>query len=71
MALTLTRKTGEEIRVGADVRITVGEMRGGKVRLHFTAPPHVAIHREEVARKNEQGETIWGPVEIPKGGSDE
>lgn len=46
--LVLSRKQGERIIVDDCVEITVVELRGGKVRLGFCAPEHVAIHRKEI-----------------------
>ena len=46
--LTLTRSVGESIRIGDDIEVVVIEVRGGTVRLGFTAPRSVSIHREEV-----------------------
>ena len=46
--LVLSRKQGERIIVDDCVEITVVEVRGGKVRLGFRAPDHVAIHRQEI-----------------------
>ena len=46
--LVLSRKQGERIMVDDHVEITVVEIRGGKVRLGFCAPEHVAIHRQEI-----------------------
>ncbi|WP_456887233.1 MULTISPECIES: carbon storage regulator CsrA [unclassified Geodermatophilus] len=49
--LTLTRSVGETIRIGDDIEVHVVEVRGGTVRLGFTAPREVTIHREEVYRQ--------------------
>lgn len=49
--LVLSRKSGQRIRIGDSVELTVIEVRGNKVRLGFTAPPDVAIHREEVYKR--------------------
>ncbi|SNS71153.1 carbon storage regulator, CsrA [Geodermatophilus pulveris] len=49
--LTLTRNVGETIRIGDDIEVHVVEVRGGTVRLGFTAPREVTIHREEVYRQ--------------------
>ena len=46
--LILTRRLGESVKIGDEVTITVLGMKGGQVRLGFTAPPNVAVHREEV-----------------------
>lgn len=46
--LILTRKPGESITIGDDVRIQVIEIRGKQVRLGIEAPKEYVIHREEV-----------------------
>lgn len=46
--LILTRKLGENIRIGDDVKITILDIRGGQVKLGIEAPPHVSVHREEI-----------------------
>jgi carbon storage regulator len=49
--LILTRKLGENIRIGEDIKITVLDVKGGQVKLGIDAPPHVAVHREEIYEK--------------------
>lgn len=46
--LVLSRKRGETIMIGADVAVTVVDVRGDRVRLGFCAPHEVPVHREEV-----------------------
>jgi carbon storage regulator len=46
--LVLTRKLGENIRIGDTVKITVLEVRSGQVKLGIEAPPDVKVHREEI-----------------------
>ena len=46
--LTLTRKSGECIRIGDDIRIVIRDVRGRQVRIGIEAPGDVPIHREEV-----------------------
>ena len=46
--LVLSRDKDESIIIGDDVRITVVDVRGGKVRLGIEAPREVSVHREEV-----------------------
>lgn len=46
--LVLTRKLGENIRIGDHVKITVLEVRSGQVKLGIEAPPEVKVHREEI-----------------------
>jgi carbon storage regulator len=52
--LVLSRKRGEKIVIGGDVTLTVLEVRGDRVKLGFTAPAEVPIHREEIHRRIEQ-----------------
>jgi len=49
--LCLSRKLLERVFIGPNVVLQVIEIRGDKVRLGFTAPPDVTIHREEVAQR--------------------
>lgn len=46
--LVLTRKLGEGITIGQDVRVVVIEIRDGQVRLGVEAPRSVQVHRDEV-----------------------
>ena len=46
--LVLTRKPGQRIRIGDAIEVTLLEVSGDRVRLGFSAPPDVAIHRQEV-----------------------
>ena len=47
--LVLSRQKDESIIIGDDeIRITIVDIRGDKVRLGITAPPNVVVHREEV-----------------------
>lgn len=54
--LVLSRTKNQEIMIGDNIRITVIEIRGDKVRLGITAPRDVAVHRHEIfeAIKDEQ-----------------
>lgn len=46
--LVLTRRRGESVTIGPDIRVVVLGMKSGQVRLGIEAPPAVAVHREEV-----------------------
>jgi len=46
--LVLSRKVGESIQIAGDIRITVTEERGGRVRLSIDAPQSVRIARQEI-----------------------
>ncbi|MCZ7587061.1 MAG: carbon storage regulator CsrA [Deltaproteobacteria bacterium] len=46
--LVLTRKTGESITIGDDIKVHIQEVRGNQVKIGIQAPSHVAVHREEI-----------------------
>jgi len=46
--LVLTRRRGESVTIGPDIRVVVLGVKSGQVRLGIEAPPAVAVHREEV-----------------------
>lgn len=46
--LVLTRKPGQSIYIGDDVKITLKEIKGNQVRLGIDAAPTVKIYREEI-----------------------
>ncbi len=54
--LVLSRQRNETIMIGDDIKITVEDIRGDKVRIGITAPPTVKVYRKEVydAIKREQ-----------------
>ncbi len=49
--LTLTRKVGESVCIGDDIKIVVKEIKGKQVRLGIIAPPDVYVCREELYLK--------------------
>lgn len=46
--LILTRRLGEVLRVGDDIKVHVVGVKGGQIRLGVDAPKDVPVHREEV-----------------------
>ena len=46
--LILTRKLGESITIGDDIKVSVLGIHGRQVRLGIDAPSEVVVHREEV-----------------------
>ena len=49
--LILTRRHGETICIGDEVRVTVLGTKGVQVRIGIEAPDAVRIHREEIYNK--------------------
>ena len=47
----LTRKVGEGIAIGDDVKVIVMQVKGKQVRLGIKAGPETVVHREEVYNK--------------------
>ena len=46
--LVLTRKVGESIVIGSEIRVTILEFQGRQIRLGIEAPSEISIHRGEV-----------------------
>ena len=46
--LVLDRKMNESIMVGDEVKITVADVCGTRVKLLVEAPDHIKVHRQEV-----------------------
>ena len=46
--LVLSRKKDEKIIIGDNIKITVVEIRGDKIRLGIEAPKEISVHRNEV-----------------------
>ncbi len=47
--LVLCRQVNEVIEIGDNVKITVVDIRGDRVRIGIEAPADVPVHRREVA----------------------
>lgn len=46
--LVLSRKVGESIEIAGGIRVTVTEVKGGRVRLSIAAPPDIRVLRKEI-----------------------
>jgi carbon storage regulator len=46
--LVLSRKQGEQIKIGQGITVTVLGVRGGVVKVGIDAPPHLRILRGEL-----------------------
>jgi len=47
----LDSKTGQQIQIGEDIRISITSIDGGKVRFGISAPRGVEVYREEVFKR--------------------
>ena len=56
MSLVLTRRSGQSIRIGDDITITVMGIKGGQVRIGIDAPKDVAIARDDMVKGRSQPE---------------
>ncbi len=73
--LVLTRRHGESVRIGPDIRITIVASTGAQVRIAIEAPEEIGIFREEifeqVASANveaaSQGNALVGPIRAVRG----
>lgn len=53
--LILTRRSGETIRIGNEISVTVLGITGQQVRIGITAPAAVEVHREEIYQRIQAG----------------
>ena len=49
--LILTRRPGESLYLGTNIRITVLGMQGRQVKLGLDVPPDTTVYREEVYKR--------------------
>lgn len=49
--LILTRKLGESITIGDEIKVTVVDCQGKQVKLGIIAPKYIKVHREEIFEK--------------------
>lgn len=54
--LVLTRNIGTTINIGDDITVTVLGVSGNQVRIGVNAPKDVAVHREEIYLRIQNGE---------------
>ena len=63
--LILTRKLGESVTIGDDIKITILGVRGRQIRLGIIAPQKITIHREEIYFRiqEENKQAVLSPLE--------
>ena len=54
--LILTRRLGQTLVFGPNIRITVVGIRGTQVRIGIEAPRSVSVHRQELYERIQRGE---------------
>lgn len=55
--LILTRRLGESLSIGDDVKLTVLSIKANQVRIGIEAPKEVSIQRTELLEKNQKEES--------------
>lgn len=49
--LVLTRKSGEAIAIGHDIKISILGISGKQVKIGISAPDRILVYRDEIYRK--------------------
>lgn len=56
--LILTRRTGESLQIGDDIKATILGVNGCQVKIGIEAPRNVDVHREEIYARIQYEKTI-------------
>lgn len=46
--LILTRKQGESVIIGDNIKVTILQVQGTNIRVGIEAPQEISVHREEI-----------------------
>lgn len=46
--LILTRRIGESLQIGDNIKVSVLSVRGNQIQIGIEAPPEVPVHRQEI-----------------------
>ena len=66
--LALTRRSGEAIIINGNIKITIGYIEDGRVKVLIDAPKEVSILREELIERDQQAaESPGNQAERPAG----
>ena len=63
--LILTRKLGEQIAIGDDIRITLLEIKGAQAKLGIEAPRSIGIYRHEIYEKIRTENVMSSAIDSP------
>jgi len=64
--LVLTRRVGEGITIGTNIRVVVVEIKGGQVRLGIEAPASISVHRDEIyAKVRDENKKAASATDVP------
>ena len=66
--LVLTRKVGQDIIIGDNIRITITQIKGDKVRIGIDAPPQVTVDRQEVHERRRDFTDLIGTLDTERQG---
>lgn len=53
--LVLTRKQGESVIIGDNIKVTILQIQGSNIRVGIEAPNEISVHREEIFNKIQEG----------------
>lgn len=66
--LILTRRIGESIAIGDNIKVTVLTVNGNQVRVGIDAPRDLPVHREEVYERISEEQRSERPPLKPRNG---
>lgn len=64
--LVLSRKIGEEIVIGDNIRVRVVEIRGNRVKIGLDGPAEVVFRRQELLPEQGQSRSVQPPIAGPR-----
>ena len=70
--LVLTRKLGESITIGDDIKVSIIDIKGKQVRLGIEAPQQTVVHREEIYQRIQEENrmaALLSPLHLKKMGA--
>ena len=70
--LILTRRIGEKLVIGDNVKVTVLGVKGNQIRIGIEAPHDVQVHREEIYERilKERADGKGNPGTVEDGGKE-